>query len=65
MEKKPCPHPIGGWIDPVARLRPFGRGETLLPRRETNPGPSSPYPSHYTDYAIPPLAISHNKQYLT
>lgn len=50
-------HPwIGGWVSPLAGLEVLGKRKTFpLPGSERRS--SSPYPGHYTDYAIPASQI--------
>ena len=40
----------GGWVGPRASFDVF-EDRKICPYRKSNPLPSSPYPSRYTDYA--------------
>ena len=42
-------HWVGGCVSPVAYLEILEKKKICYPCQDLNPGPFSPYPSHYKD----------------
>jgi hypothetical protein len=51
--KDPGIYWIGDWVGSRTGLDVLEKRRISCPCRDSNPGPSSPYPSHYTDWASP------------